>query len=120
MKADVNRSLNETRSIRLLPRWITSCRAATPEDGAFLSGAALAVLDVVLRDPGGTLPAALLRDRLALAAATACLKLEGRNENASDIRDAVCLARAGDALGPAGEMFNAWRKVARINPGVSS
>ena len=33
----------------------------------------------------------------------------------SDIRDAVCLARAGEALGPAGDMYLAWRKLARIN-----
>ena len=36
------------------------------------------MLDVVLRDPGGTLPSALLRDRMALEAAVACLKLENR------------------------------------------
>ena len=79
------------------------------------------MLDVVLRDPGGTLPSALLRDRMALEAAVACLRLENRRETTSDIRDAVCLARpmrlgrAGDALGPAGDMFMAWRKLARIN-----
>ena len=43
------------------------------------------MLDVVLRDPGGTLPSALLRDRMALEAAVACLKLEGRDENTSAI-----------------------------------
>ncbi len=58
--------------------------------------AVLAVLDLVLRDPDGTLPGALLRDRMALNAAVACLRLEGRRESASEIRDAVCLARAGD------------------------
>jgi hypothetical protein len=99
----------------MLPRWITLPRDETPETVAFLSGAALAALDVVLRDPGGTLPSALLRDRLALNVAEACLKLEGRNETAPDIRDAVCLARAGDALGPAGDMFVSWRKLTRVN-----
>jgi len=57
----------------------------------------------------------LLRDRMAVDAAVACLKLENRHETASDIRDAVCLARAGDALGPAGDMFVAWRKLAWVN-----
>lgn len=70
---------------------------------------------MALRDPTGTLPGALLRDRLALGAAVACLKLEGRNESAPDIRDAVCLTRAGDALGPAGEMFVRWRRLARVS-----
>ncbi len=77
------------------------------------------MLDVVLCDPGGTLPSALLRDRMALEAAVACLRLENRRETATDIRDAVCLARAGEALGPAGDMFMAWRKLARINLGVT-
>ncbi|MFC6643950.1 MULTISPECIES: DUF1403 family protein [Sulfitobacter] len=106
-------------SLQLLPRWITLQRDEDPETVAFLSGAALATLDAVLRDPNGTLPCALLRDRMALDSAVACLKLEGRNESGSDIRDAVCLARAGDRLGPAGEMFMGWRKLARINLGVS-
>ncbi|MFG6661029.1 DUF1403 family protein [Sulfitobacter sp. 915] len=105
--------------LQLLPRWITLQRDEDPETVAFLSGAALATLDAVFRDPNGTLPCALLRDRMALDSAVACLKLEGRNEAGSDIRDAVCLARAGDRLGPAGEMFMGWRKLARINLGVS-
>jgi len=105
----------------MLPGWITLPQDDIPETVAFLSGAALATLDVVLRDSGGTLPGALLRDRLALDAAVACLKLEGRSDSASDIRDAVCLARperlgrAGDAFGPAGEMFVAWRRLARVS-----
>jgi len=111
--------ISDTMSLQLLPRWITLQRDEAPETVAFLSGAALATLDAVLRDPNGTLPCALLRDRMALDSAVACLKLEGRNESGSDIRDAVGLARAGDRLGPAGEMFMGWRKLARINLGVS-
>lgn len=113
MKADL-------KPIHMLPRWVTSARSEAVEVVAFSSGAALAMLDLIMRDPEVTLPAALLRDRLALQAAVACLKLEGRGETESDIRDAVCLARAGDAFGPAGEMFMSWRKLARINLGVSS
>lgn len=116
MKTAAKPALSDTLSIHMLPRWVTSAQGQGTDTVAFTSGAALAMLDVVLRDPSGTLPGALLRDRLALEAAVACLKLENRNESMSDIRDAVCLARAGDALGPAGEMFTAWRKLARINP----
>ena len=115
MKPAEKPDLSDSQSIHLLPHWVSSVRAETPETVAFLSGAALAMLDLVLRDPGGTLPSALLRDRLALDAAVTCLKLENRNENPAAIRDAVCLARAGEALGPAGDMFMVWRKLARIN-----
>lgn len=99
----------------MLPRWVTTASGQDTDSVAFTSGAALAMLDVVLRDPSGTLPGALLRDRMALETAVACLKLENRHEKASDIRDAACLVRAGEALGPAGDMFMAWRKLARIN-----
>ena len=115
MKTAAKPVLGDIQTIHMLPRWVTSASGQDTDSVAFTSGAALAMLDVVLRDPGGTLPSALLRDRIALEAAVACLKLENRNETASDIRDEVCLARVGDALGPAGEMFMGWRKLARIN-----
>jgi len=85
-----------------------------------LSGASLAMLHMGLVDPANTLPADLLRNRLALRAAEACLKLEGRRESGADIRDAYYLARAGDAsgaasvMGPAGEMYVRWRKASAI------
>lgn len=114
MKRAAETVLSDPQTIQLLPRWITLPQDETPEAVAFSSGAALAMLDMVLRDPRATFSAALLRDRLALDAAAACLKLEGRNGNTSDIRDAVCLARAGDALGPAGDMFVVWRKMVQV------
>ncbi|WP_299758441.1 DUF1403 family protein [uncultured Boseongicola sp.] len=120
MKATANPNLGDIQALHLLPRWVTSAPRQNTDSATFSSGAALALLDVVVRDPSGILPAALLRDRLALEAAAACLKLEGRFESTSDIRDAVCLVRAGDALGPAGEMFVRWRKIARVNLSVFS
>ena len=120
MKSALDPDLDASHTIRMLPRWVTAVRAQEPDAVAFSSGAALAMLDVVLRNPQATLPVSLLRDRQALETAIACLTLEGRTESASDIRDAVCLARAGDALGPAGEMFVVWRKCARVNLGVSA
>ena len=119
MKSAAKPVAKDTQSIHFLPRWITSVRGQDTDSVAFTSGAALAMLDMVLLDPRGTLPGALLRDRMALDAAVVCLRLENRRETATDIRDAVCLARAGEALGPAGEMFMAWRKLARINLGVT-
>jgi len=115
MKPAVKHALGDTQTIHMLPRWVTSVSGQDTDSVAFTSGAALALLDVVVRDPNGTLLGALLRDRMALNAAVACLKLENRRESMSDIRDAVCLARAGAALGPAGETFMAWRRLARIN-----
>lgn len=97
-----------------LPSWVTQNHGNTPETEAFLSGASLAMLHMVLADPANILPAELLRNRLALRAAEACLKLEGRRESEAGIRDAYYLARAGDALGPAGEMFARWRGAAAI------
>jgi len=119
MKTAAKPVLDDTQTIHMLPQWVTSVSGQDTDSVAFTSGAALAMLDVVLRDSEGTLPGALLRDRMALNAAIACLKLENRRETTSDIRDAVCLARAGDALGPAGDMFMAWRELARINLAAS-
>jgi len=112
----------ETHPIYLppLPGWVTQNHSKTSETEQFLSGASLAILHVVLVNPSdalpsqGTLPAELLRNRLALRAAEACLKLEGRRDSEADIRDAYYLARAGDDLGPAGEMYVRWRKLSAV------
>ncbi len=97
-----------------LPSWVTQKQGKTPETEAFLSGASLAMLHMVLADPANSLPAELLRNRLALRAAEACLKLEGRRDSKAEIRDAYSLARAGDELGPAGDMFDRWRRASAI------
>lgn len=93
-----------------MPAWVTSARVETLEDVAFLSGAALNHLHIVL---GHTeVPQALLRDRLALRAAEACVAFSGRPERAGELRDAVHLLRPGDLPGPAGETCMAWRRAA--------
>lgn len=91
-----------------LPAWVTSARAETLEDVAFLSGAALNHLHVVLGR--AEVPQALSRDRLALRAAEACVAFSGRPERAGELRDAVHLLRPGDLPGPAGETCLAWRR----------
>lgn len=91
-----------------MPAWVTPARTESLETMAFLSGAALSHLHGVLtRD---TVPRALLRDRLALRAAEACVRFTGRPERAGDLRDAVHLLRPGDLPGPAGEVHLAWRR----------
>ena len=91
-----------------LPAWVTSARLETLEDVAFLSGAALAHLHLVLGRQ--EVPHSLLRDRLALRAAEACVGFSGRLERAPELRDAIHLLRPGDLPGPAGETYLAWRR----------
>tara|TARA_R100000789_G_scaffold25671_1_gene28652 strand:+ start:205 stop:1026 length:822 start_codon:yes stop_codon:yes gene_type:complete len=91
-----------------MPPWVTSARAEPLEDVAFLSGAALNHLHLVLGHE--EVPHALLRDRLALRAAAACVALSGRPEREAELRDAVHLLRPGDLPGPAGDTYLAWRR----------
>ena len=100
--------ISDHETITRMPPWVTSARAETLEDVAFLSGAALNHLHLVLgRDD---VPHALLRERMALRAAEACVALSGRPERAGELRDAVHLLRPGDLPGPAGETCLAWRR----------
>ena len=101
-----------------MPAWVTSARAETLEDVAFLSGAALNHLHFVLGRE--EVPQALLRDRLALRAAEACVAFSGRPERAGELRDAVHLLRPGDLPGPAGETYLAWRRAAERSISIKS
>ncbi len=76
-------ALHDSITLPGLPSWVTAARGETLEDVAFLSGAALAHLNVVLR-----------RQELPL----------------SLLRDAVHLLRPGDLPGPAGEIYLCWRR----------
>lgn len=98
----------DSDTVPMMPAWVASRRGETPEDAAFLSGAALGHLHLVVSR--ADLPQSLLRDRLALRAAEACVAVSGRPERARDLRDAVQLMRAGDLPGPAGETYLAWRR----------
>jgi hypothetical protein len=91
-----------------MPAWVTSARSETLEDVAFSSGAALNHLHLVLGRE--EVPKALLRARLALRAAEACVAFSGRSERAAELRDAVHLLRPGDLPGPTGEICLAWRR----------
>lgn len=93
-----------------IPSWISSARAESLEDAAFFSGAALSHLHLVLECEA--VPLALLRDRLALRAAAACVAFSGRPERAAELRDAIHLLRPGDLPGPAGEICLEWRRAA--------
>ncbi len=101
----------DSATIPRLPGWITSARVETPEDVAFLSGAALAHLHLVVTDE--KVPLDLWRARLALGAAEACAAFVGRREGSAKLRDAVHLLRPGDHPGPAGEIFRQWSLAVR-------
>ena len=70
----------DTDTLPRMPGWVTSARPETLEDVAFLSGAALSHLHLVLGRE--EVPQALLRNRLALRAAEACVAFSGRPERA--------------------------------------
>ncbi|APX17972.1 hypothetical protein BWR17_18940 (plasmid) [Phaeobacter inhibens] len=94
-----------------MPSWATSARAETPEDAAFLSGAALSHLHLVSNRP--EVPQCLLRERLALRAAEACTAFRGRPERAAELRDAIAFLQPGDSPGPTGETYVAWRRAVK-------
>lgn len=100
-----------------LPGWVTSGRAETLETVAFRSGAALMLLDQLVSDPRHGVPVKLLSNKLALTAATATSKLEGRLAREVDIRDAYHLAPPGEARGPDGDLLAFWRDAARLRSG---
>ncbi len=100
-----------------LPGWVTSGRAETPETVAFRSGAALTVLDQLVSDPRYGVPVKLLATRLALSAATATSKLEGRMAREADIRDAFHLTPPGETRGPDGDLLAFWREGVRLRAG---
>lgn len=105
---------SDPKSLPQLPGWVTSGRAETPETVAFRSGAALTVLDQLVRDARYGVPVTLLANRLALSAATATSKLEGRLSREADIRDAYHLTPPGEARGPDGDLLAFWREGAKL------
>ncbi|MEM7730850.1 MAG: DUF1403 family protein, partial [Pseudomonadota bacterium] len=84
-----------------LPGWLSSAAPQSAEMAGFRAGVALAVLDALVADPA--VPVGLLASRLALDAAGATARLEGRVVSAGTLRDAYHLAPPGTARGPEGD-----------------
>lgn len=107
--------IDHSETIPTMPSWITAGTAEALEKMAFLSGAALNHLHLLMaRDD---LPESLLRARRALRAAEACVRFSGRPERAGALRDAVHFLRPGDLPGPGGEVrHNAKFKKAPAKP----
>ena len=75
----------------------------TETEAAFLAGAALARLDLLVRENQPW--AGAFRQRLALRAAAACVSRSGRGEDETALRDAFQLTRPGADPGPAGRIL---------------
>lgn len=101
-----------------LPNWAALDGAQTPERLGFQAGAMLTVLDNLLSDPSQTVPDKLLANRLALRAAVATSRLEGRLAREADIRDAFHLTTPGEARGPDGDLLAYWRKAGQPRLGA--
>ncbi|MBB6413813.1 hypothetical protein HNQ71_006522 [Mesorhizobium sangaii] len=86
-----------------------------------MAGAALNALDMLLRsDP---LWAGAWRQRLALKSAAAAVRLAGRTEDEAALRDVWTLRALGtdpSALGPAGGILLAWRRLASKASGLDA
>ncbi|OAN75927.1 hypothetical protein A8B82_16130 [Sulfitobacter sp. EhC04] len=109
---------NDLTTLPKLPAWVTSGRAETFESVAFRSGAALTVLDALVSDPAQGVPLKLLANQLALHAATATSKLEGRVAREADIRDSFHLTPPGEARGPDGDLLVFWRDTTQLRLSV--
>ncbi len=104
--------------VRPVPGWVrTKSQSDQALDAAFQAGASLAALDPIAHD---TLPwSGVFRQRLALQAAAASLRLLGRREDLGQLRDVQLLRRLGDDPGPAGRVLLAWRQLVVRSPDFS-
>lgn len=110
----MNRQLASTSHASLpvprVPAWaMPRARVEDAVEAAFMAGSALNSLDNLVRSETPWLGA--WRHRLALKAAAAAVKLIGRREVESELRDAWLLRQPGDDLGPAGNVVLAWRRL---------
>jgi len=60
------------------------------------------------------------RQRQALTCAAAAMRLAGRSEDEAALRDAFTLRQPGAALGPAGSIFLAWKRLASRAPSLDA
>ncbi|NEI06582.1 DUF1403 family protein [Rhizobium leguminosarum] len=102
-----------------LPEWAVSRgRELTDADAAFAAGIALKSLDDLVRSEPAW--AGCWRSRQALKCAAAAVRLMGRTEDETALRDAVLLIAAGDDPGPAGKVFSAYKRLSARKTGFSS
>jgi hypothetical protein len=78
-------------------------------DAAYMAGGALNSLDSLVRLEADWLGA--WRHRLALRAAVASMRIAGRREDETALRDAWYFRPTGSDAGPAGNILTAWRRL---------
>ncbi|TIN73705.1 MAG: DUF1403 family protein [Mesorhizobium sp.] len=94
-----------------VPAWALPRRPVTGDaEAAFLAGSALTSLDNLVR--ADLRWAGAWRQRQALKAAAAAVRLAGRTEDEAALRDAWYLRQPGDDPGPAGTILAAWKRLA--------
>lgn len=114
-------ALDSTASVAftppVVPGWaVPRGLVTTDAEAAFLAGAALNSLNnLVLADPPWV---GAWRQRLALKSAAVAVALVGRTETEAQLRDAWHLRQPGAELGPAGNIFAAWRWLASRSPAL--
>ena len=93
------------------PAWARpgdALRDNSEPEALYFAGAALAALDSVVRSERPWAGASCRRLALKSAAAVAA-NLLNRREDEAALRDAIALARPGQALGPGGRVYSAFR-----------
>ncbi|MGO4339370.1 DUF1403 family protein [Labrys sp. KB_33_2] len=105
-------TLSSLARVRPVPGWARVKGAlATEADSFFHAGASLAALDAFLR----TEPvfAGVWRQRLAITAAAATVRLVGRREDVGALRDGWCFRASDSDPGPSGHILKVWRQLAQ-------
>ena len=100
------------------PAWMRGSAEDGLPEATLRAGAALALVDQLVRQDAAWRGAWL--DRLALEAAAASLRLLRRAEDVAAIRDAHHLCRPGDDPGPAGRMYSLWRRLTAQRPSLEA
>lgn len=104
-------AISSAISVPRVPAWaLPRAPVGNDVEAAYMAGSALNSLDIIVRSDAPWLGA--WRQRLALKAAAAAVKLIRRTEDESALRDAWYLRQPGDDPGPSGNVLSAWRKLA--------
>lgn len=111
MNRPVTRTSHPIIPLPRVPAWaVPRSTIDSDVEAAYMAGSALNSLDNLVRSDVPWLGA--WRQRLALKAAVATVKLMRRTEDESALRDAWYLRQPVDDPGPAGQVLLAWRKLA--------
>jgi hypothetical protein len=94
----------------VVPGWaVARGQVSSSMDAAFMAGAALNTLDILVQAQPAWIGA--WRQRQALKCAVIAIRLIGRNEDEAALRDAWVLRSADGNPGPAGNVLSAYRRL---------